>query len=437
MRISIFGLGYVGCVTGACLVSQGSQIIGVDVNQTKVDIINSGRSPIVEPGVDDLIAAGVKQHRLSATTDATAAVAGSDVSIVCVGTPGKSNGSLDLTYVKRVCQEIGVALEAKKKFHVVAIRSTLLPGTIEGVLIPTLEVYSGKREGLDFAVTVNPEFLREGTAIYDFNNPPFTLVGANTDDGVAPMRRIYSNLTAPFIAGEIKEIESVKYACNCFHALKITFANEFGNILKSLGVDSCKVMEIFCKDTKLNLSPYYLRPGFAFGGSCLPKDLRAMVYKAKELDVEAPVLNSVLTSNRLQVERAIDMVLGTGKRSVGLLGLSFKAGTDDLRESPMVTLIEALIGKGLDVSIYDREVQLARIFGANKEYIERGIPHISRLMKSSMEEVVDRSEVVVIAKAQEEFLSLWESPSNGKVIIDLVRLSNEAGSEKSYQGICW
>ena len=437
MKISIFGLGYVGCVTAACLASHGSEVIGVDVNPAKVDIINSGRSPIVEPGVEDMVAAAVKQGRLSATTDPVAAVADSDVSIVCVGTPGKSNGSLDLTFVKRVCQEIGAALESKAKFHVVAVRSTLLPGTIEDVLVPILKVYSGKREGPDFAVAVNPEFLREGTAIYDFNNPPFTLVGANTDDAVGPMRRIYSNISAPFIAGEIKEIESVKYACNCFHALKITFANEFGNILKQLGVDSCRVMEIFCKDTKLNLSPYYLRPGFAFGGSCLPKDLRAMAYKAKELDVESPVLNSVLTSNRLQVERAIDMVLKTGRRSVGLLGLSFKAGTDDLRESPMVTLIEALIGKGLNVSIYDREVEMARIFGANKEYIERGIPHISRLMKSSMEQVVDESEVVVIAKAQEEFLSLLDGPNNEKILIDLVRLSSDPGRQHSYQGICW
>jgi GDP-mannose 6-dehydrogenase len=437
MKISIFGLGYVGCVTGACLATLGSEIIGVDINQTKVDILNSGRSPIVEPGIGDMIAAAVRQGRLSATTDATRAVAESDVSIVCVGTPGKANGSLDLTYVKRVCLEIGAALESKKKFHVVALRSTLLPGTIEDLLVPILEVYSGKREGLDFAVAVNPEFLREGTAIYDFNNPPFTLVGASKEDAIGPMRRIYSKISAPFIAREIKEIESVKYACNCFHALKITFANEFGNILKELGVDSFRVMEVFCQDNKLNLSPYYLRPGFAFGGSCLPKDLRALVYKAKELDVDAPVLNSILTSNRLQVQRAIDMVLQTGRRSVGLLGLSFKPGTDDLRESPMVTLIEALIGKGLNVSIYDHEVELARIFGANKEYIERGIPHISRLMKSSMEEVVEESEVIVIAKAQEEFLGLCERPAPGKIIIDLVRLTSAARDEDSYQGICW
>jgi GDP-mannose 6-dehydrogenase len=437
MKISVFGLGYVGCVTGACLANAGLEVVGVDINETKVNIINSGRSPIVEPGIEDMIATAVRQHRFSATTDAVTAVAESDISIICVGTPGKSNGSLDLTYVKRACQQIGAAIESKKKFHVVAVRSTLLPGTTQDVLVPILEVYSGKREGLDFAVAVNPEFLREGAAVYDFNNPPFTLAGANTDDAIGPLRRMYSGLSAPFIVAEIKEIESVKYACNCFHALKITFANEFGNILKTLGIDSHRVMEIFCQDTKLNLSAYYLKPGFAFGGSCLPKDLRAVVYKAKELDVDTPVLNSILTSNRLQVERAIDLVLETGRRSVGILGLSFKPGTDDLRESPMVSLIEALIGKGLNVAIYDREVELARIFGANKDYIEQGIPHISRLLRNSLEEVINESEVIVIGKAQEEFLSLEDKPLNGRIVIDLVRLYKEAATEELYRGICW
>jgi GDP-mannose 6-dehydrogenase len=437
MKISIFGLGYVGCVTGACLSNAGLEVVGVDINQAKVNIIDSGRSPIVEPGIEDMIATAVRQRRLSATTDAVRAVAESDVSIICVGTPGKPNGSLDLTYVKRVCQQIGAAIESKKKYHIVAVRSTLLPGTTQDILIPILEVYSGKREGRDFAVAVNPEFLREGAAVYDFNNPPFTLVGANTDDAVEPIRKMYSGLSAPFIAAEIKEIESVKYACNCFHALKVTFANEFGNILNTLGIDSHRVMDIFCKDTKLNLSPYYLKPGFAFGGSCLPKDLRAIVYRAKELDVQAPVLNAILASNRLQVERAVDLVLETQRRSVGILGLSFKPGTDDLRESPMVSLIETLIGKGLNVTIYDREVELARLFGANKDYIEQGIPHISRLLKRSMDEVIDESEVVVIGKYQEEFLSLADKPHNGRIVIDLVRLYKEAAAEDTYRGICW
>jgi GDP-mannose 6-dehydrogenase len=437
MKISVFGLGYVGCVSAACLASRGVQVTGVDINEAKVNAINSGRSPIVEPGIEDLISKAVCDGTLRATTDSIRAVNESDISFVCVGTPGKSNGSLDLTHVKRVCQQIGVALESAKRFHIVALRSTLLPGTTQELLVPQLEVYSGKREGLDFGVAVNPEFLREGTAIYDFDHPPFTLVGAAKEDTIEPLQKLYVGVKAPFIAGDLKEIEAVKYACNSFHALKVTFANEFGNILKRLGLDSHRVMEIFCKDNKLNLSPYYLKPGFAFGGSCLPKDLRALTYKAREMDVDVPVLNAIMTSNRLQVERAIDLVLDTGRRSVGVLGLSFKPGTDDLRESPMIALIEALIGKGLSLSIYDREVELSRIFGANKDYLERVIPHISRLLKPSMDAVIQDSEVIVIGKQQEEFLSLSDNLNNGRTIIDLVRLFDRAVGKKSYEGICW
>lgn len=437
MKLSVFGLGYVGCVSAACLASRGVQVTGVDINEVKVNAINSGRSPIVEPGIEDLISKAVCDGTLRATTDSIHAVNESDISFVCVGTPGKSNGSLDLTHVKRVCQQIGLALESAKRFHIVALRSTLLPGTTQELLVPQLEVYSGKREGLDFGVAVNPEFLREGTAIYDFDHPPFTLVGAANEDTIGPLQKLYGGVKAPFIAGDLKEIEAVKYACNSFHALKVTFANEFGNILKRLGLDSHRVMEIFCKDNKLNLSPYYLKPGFAFGGSCLPKDLRALTFKAREMDVDVPVLNAIMTSNRLQVERAIDLVLDTGRRSVGVLGLSFKPGTDDLRESPMIALIEALIGKGLSLSIYDREVELSRIFGANKDYLERVIPHISKLLKPSMDSVIQDSEVIVIGKQQEEFLSLSDNLNNGRIIIDLVRLFDRAGGKKSYEGICW
>jgi len=437
MRVSVFGLGYVGCVSAACLASRGVEVIGVDINETKVNTINSGRSPIVEPGIEDLISKAVREGRLSATTDAARAVNESDISFVCVGTPGKSNGSLDLTHVKRACQQIAAALESVTRFHIVALRSTLLPGMTQEALIPRLEVYSGKREGLDFGVAVNPEFLREGTAIYDFDNPPFTLVGATSEDAIGPLQKLYSTVKAPFIAGNLKEIEAVKYACNSFHALKVTFANELGNILKGLGLDSHRVMEIFCKDQKLNLSPYYLKPGFAFGGSCLPKDLRALIYKAKEMDIDIPVLNAIMASNRLQVERAIELVLDTGRRSVGVLGLSFKPGTDDLRESPMVALIERLIGKGLSIAIYDREVEVSKIFGANKDYLERVIPHISRLMKPSMDAVVEDSEVIVIGKQQEEFLSLSGKLNNGRIVVDLVRLFDGTGGGKSYEGICW
>jgi GDP-mannose 6-dehydrogenase len=313
----------------------------------------------------------------------------------------------------------------------------MLPGTVESTVVPALEVFSGKRAGRDFGVAVNPEFLREGPSLHDFANPPFTLVGADDEDAAAPLRRLYAHLDAPVVTVGVREAEMVKYACNCFHALKVTFANEIGNVCKAAGVDSHVVMDVFCRDTKLNLSPYYLKPGFAFGGSCLPKDVRAVVHRARELDVDVPVLGSVLASNRHQVERAIEMVLATGRRNVGVLGLSFKPGTDDLRESPMVTLIEALIGKGLNLAIYDREVELARLVGANKEFIERGIPHISSLMKGSLDEVVGPSDVLVIGKREEEYRALGGVLDNGRVVVDLVRLVEGRESAGTYNGICW
>ena len=437
MKLSVFGLGYVGCVSAACFANEGHSVTGVDVNPLKVEIINSGRSPIVEPGIEELIRAAVKEDRLRATSDAADAVTNSDVSLVCIGTPSNHNGSLDLTHIKSVCRQIGEALARVNRFHIVVMRSTMLPGTIEQTVIPALEVYSGKRAGRDFGVAINPEFLREGTSIHDFNNPPFTLIGADDEDTSGPLQRLYCEINAPVIAIRIKEAEMVKYACNAFHALKVTFANEIGTISKALGVDSHKVMDVFCKDTKLNLSPYYLKPGFAFGGSCLPKDLRAINYKAKELYVEVPMLNSILVSNRQQVERAVDAVLQTGRKTVGVLGLSFKSGTDDLRESPMVTLIETLIGKGLKLAIYDRDVELARLFGANKQYIEREIPHISNLMRPELDEVIDASEVIIIGKREDEFRALADKMNNGRVIIDLVRLFDIEDNRKQYQGICW
>jgi GDP-mannose 6-dehydrogenase len=435
MKLSIFGLGYVGCVSAACLAEAGHEVIGVDVNPRKVEIINGGRSPVVEPGIAELIARSLGERRLAATTDAATAVAGTDVSLICVGTPSNHNSSLDLRYVKRVCQEIGAALEAKRRYHLVAIRSTMLPGTMESLVRPTLEVYSGKRAGRDFGVAINPEFLREGTSIHDFNHPPFTLIGADDEEATALLGRLYAHLDAPVLSIGIKEAEMVKYACNSFHALKVTFANEIGMICQALGVDSHRVMEVFCQDTKLNLSPYYLKPGFAFGGSCLPKDLRALTHKAKELDLETPMLNAILTSNRQQIERAVEIVLQTGCKRVGVLGLSFKPQTDDLRESPLVTLVERLIGKGLKLAIYDREVELARLCGANKEFIEQEIPHISALMRQELEEVIDHAEVIVIGKRDEEFRAVAEA--NGRVIIDLARSIERAEASKNYQGICW
>jgi GDP-mannose 6-dehydrogenase len=437
MKLSVFGLGYVGCVSAACFAKEGHEVWGVDVNSTKVEIINNGKSPIVEAGIGDLIDEMVRAGRLRATTDSADAIRNSELSLICVGTPSNHNGSLDLAYVKRVCQEIGAALEKKPERHTVVIRSTMLPGTIEGVVIPTLEAYSGKKVGPEIGVSINPEFLREGTSLKDFYAPPFTLIGADEEDVATGVRRLYSNLEAPLYVTSVRAAEMVKYACNCFHALKVSFANEVGNICKALGIDSHEVMDVFCQDKKLNLSPYYLKPGFAFGGSCLPKDLRAITYKAKEVDVEVPVLSSILQSNRRQIERAYEMVLQTGKKRIGVLGFSFKAGTDDLRESPMVSLIEMLIGKGMQLAIYDRDVSLARLFGANKEYIEREIPHISQLMRASVREVVESADVIIIGNKAEEFREIEAELRGGQLVIDLVRLFDGGLKQGEYEGICW
>lgn len=436
MKLSIFGLGYVGCVSAACFAKEGHTVTGVDVNATKAEMINSGNSPIIEAGIGPLLDEVVKANRLSATTDSIAAVRNTDVSLVCVGTPSNANGSLDLRYVTRVCEEIGAALKDKTERHIVVIRSTMLPGTIESVVTPTLEEHSTKRVGKDFGVCINPEFLREGSSLKDFYAPPFTLIGADDPETTATVRELYSRIDAPVITTSVKTAEMVKYVCNCFHALKVSFANEIGNICKAVGVDSHEVMDIFCQDTKLNLSPYYLKPGFAFGGSCLPKDLRAINYKAKQVDVDVPVLSSILPSNKQQIERAVELILATGKKRIGILGFSFKAGTDDLRESPMVTLIETLIGKGLQLSIYDRDVSLARLFGANKEYIEGQIPHIAQLMSTSIDDVLAFADVLVIGNKAEHFKEIEQRQKEGQVVIDLVRLF-EKTSDNNYQGICW
>ena len=437
MNISVFGIGYVGCVSAACFSNSGHKVIGIDVNPTKTEMLNSGRSPIVEPGIEELIKKAVQAGTLSATTDSLAGILASDLSLVCVGTPSKSNGSLDLTHIEQVCGEIGSALRGKQSHHTIVIRSTMLPGTVEHVVIPILEKASGKKAGLDFAVCLNPEFLREGSSVKDFYAPPFTLIGVH-DESTAPlMQDLYADIDAPFFVTPLRTAEMVKYVCNCFHALKVTFANEVGNICKASGIDSHRVMEIFTQDTKLNLSPYYLKPGFAFGGSCLPKDLRAINYKAKELDLEVPVLSAILQSNRIQIERAVEMVLSRGKKRVGVLGFSFKAGTDDLRESPMVNVIETLIGKGLQVLVYDRDVSLARLFGANKEFIEREIPHIARLMRPTIDEVLAESDLVIVGNRAAEFLEVPHRLRADQKLIDLVRLFEELPLNENYEGICW
>jgi GDP-mannose 6-dehydrogenase len=436
MKISIFGIGYVGCVSAACFAHAGHDVIGVDVNPTKVDIINSGKSPIVEPQMNELIHDVVKSGKLRAITDSREAVQASDISLVCVGTPSKPNGSLDLGHVARVCEEIGAALATKDTHHTIVIRSTMLPGSIESVAQPALEKTSRKKAGKDFGLCVNPEFLREGTSVKDFYAPPFTLIGADDEETAQIVSGLYSNIDAPIFNTTIKTAEMVKYVCNCFHALKVSFANEIGNICKALELDSHEVMKVFCADTKLNLSPYYLKPGFAFGGSCLPKDLRAVSYKAKELDVEVPLLSAITATNKLQVEKALDMVLNTGNKQVGVLGFSFKAGTDDLRESPMVTLIETLLGKGLELVIYDRDVSLARLFGSNKAYIEEEIPHIAKLMRGSIDEVLGAANTIVIGNRSEEFRQIESRLRPDQTVIDLVRLFDRT-SGNGYQGICW
>ena len=437
MKVSVFGLGYVGCVSAACFAKEGHDVIGVDPNPVKVEMINRGESPIIEEGMTELIKGMVSEKRLRATSSPGEAVNQSEISLVCVGTPSKANGSLELKYVKSVCQEIGTALETRRGPHIVVVRSTMLPGTIEEVVTPTLEVYSGKKHGRDFQVCINPEFLREGTSIKDFYSPPFTLIGADDEEVARSVRRLYADIKAPLFVVSVKAAEMVKYACNSFHGLKVSFANEIGNICKGLGIDSHQVMEVFCHDTKLNLSPYYLKPGFAFGGSCLPKDLRAIGYKAKELDIATPVLSSILPSNQNQVERALEMVKATGKKRIGVLGFSFKAGTDDLRESPIVTLIETLIGKGFSLSIFDADVSLAKLMGANKEYIEKEIPHISQLMRQTPAEVVEASDVLIIGNKTAEFREVAEQLPADKTVIDLVRLFDDRTSDDSYQGICW
>ena len=438
MKISIFGLGYVGAVSTGCLAALGHEVVGVDVNPLKVETINAGKSPVVESGLEELIAKGVAQGRVRATMDAAEAVATTDVSFVCVGTPSADNGSLDLTYVKRVCAQIGAALASKPDYHVVVLRSTMLPGSTEGEAIPALEEASGRRAGRDFGVSFNPEFLREGTAVYDFYHPPYTIVGQYTGRGAEVVADLYEAIEAPLLIVPIKAAEMVKYANNAFHALKVVFANEIGAICKQQGIDSHQVMDIFCMDTKLNLSAYYLKPGFAFGGSCLPKDLRALLYHAHRHDQQVPVLEAILPSNALQVRRGYELIKHTGHKKVGVLGFSFKAGTDDLRESPLVELIETLIGKGFQVKIFDRNVSLARLHGTNRAYIEREIPHVASLMCDTMEEVLADSEVIVIGNKAPEFRLVLDKLRPDQVLIDLVRVSKEVDlDDERYIGIGW
>jgi GDP-mannose 6-dehydrogenase len=438
MKVSVFGLGYVGCVSAAAFADAGHDVLGVDVVADKVAAVNAGRSPIVEPGLDDLLQRGTQSGRLRATSSTEHAVRETDLSLICVGTPSRKNGSLDLAYLTRVCSEIGQALRDKDDYHVIVVRSTVLPGTTHGTVIPTLEAASGKKYGQHFGVSVNPEFLREGTALRDFSHPPLTLVGHNHAADAAPTKALYENIDAPLVSASIRVAEMIKYTSNAWHAVKVVFANEIGNLCKRLGVDSHEVMDIFCQDQKLNLSPYYLKPGVAFGGSCLPKDVRALQYRAKEMDLDMPLIGSLLSSNHQQIQHALDRIVETGRKKVGLLGFSFKAGTDDLRESPMVILAEALLGKGYQLSIYDRNVSIARLVGANKQYITEQIPHLSQLLCDSIDEVIERSDVIVIGNASAEFSEAVTRCRPNQVIVDLVRIPLDFSRVNAqYDGICW
>lgn len=437
MKISIFGLGYVGSVSAACFAARGHEVVGVDPNETKVTLMNEGKAPIVEPELGDLMRDAAQKKLLAATGDAASAVAQTDMSFICVGTPSQSNGSLDLSHLGVVCDQIGAALAQKTAFHVVVVRSTILPGTMRNTVIPRLEQASGKKAGIDFGVCNNPEFLREGTAVYDFHNPPKTVIGESDATSGARVQEIYAGLPGPMIRCSVEVGEMVKYADNAWHAVKVSFANEIGKFCKAARIDSHKVMEIFCQDTKLNLSPYYLRPGFAFGGSCLPKDVRALTYKARSLDVSTPMLGSLLFSNKEQVEYGIDMILRAGKRAVGILGFSFKAGTDDLRESPLVDVIERLIGKGFDLRLYDGNVNLARLTGANRSYIYKVIPHIERLMVNTIDNVLAHAETVVIGNNAPEFATVAPRLKPTQTVIDFVRVRAIEEAHGDYHGICW
>jgi GDP-mannose 6-dehydrogenase len=437
LRISVFGLGYVGTVSAGCLAQDGHEVVGVDPVQTKVDLINDGRSPIIEAEISEMIASNVKLGRLRATSDPVQAVRETDLSFVCVGTPSQANGNLDLRYIRRICEQVGAELKSKAERHTVVIRSTILPGTMHKIVLPVLEEFSGKKAGVDFGVCHNPEFLREGSAVRDFNEPPKTVIGELDQASGEVLVSLYQKLHAPLIRTNLETAEMVKYVDNSWHALKIGFANEIGNLCKSFTVDSHEVMKIFCQDRKLNISAAYLQPGFAFGGSCLPKDLRALSYQAKMHDLELPILMSILVSNEMQVSRGLRLIMENGHKRVGILGFSFKAGTDDLRESPVIEVVERLLGKGYDLRIYDKNVNVASLVGANRDFILNRIPHISRLMVKDVEAVMDHAETIVIGTKDPDFEDVPKRLRADQRLVDFVRISEQRSGNGNYDGICW
>jgi GDP-mannose 6-dehydrogenase len=441
MHIAVLGLGYVGCVSMACLVRDGHHVIGVDIQPEKIESIRQGKSPVIEPGLQSLIQSGVAAGRIEATDKVAYAIDHSEIVMVCVGTPSRDNGGLEFKYVERVCRDIGRALASKTAYTTIVVRSTVLPGSSEERLIPLLESESGKEAGVDFGFCMNPEFLREGSAIADFDQPPFTLIGQLDEQSGEQVSQLHIHIDAPLHRVPLRVAEMTKYASNAFHALKVVFANEIGNLCQALGTDGYEVMEILVQDTKLNLSPSYLKPGFAFGGSCLSKDLRALLYAARQCDACLPVLESILPSNRLQVQKAIDMLLCEGRHKIGIIGLSFKQDTDDLRESPAIELAENLLGKGFELCIYDREVSLGRLHGSNRAYVDRVIPHIGSLMRTSLEETVGPAEAVVVTKrlSDDEQELLFHLLRPDQVLVDLVRLDGQKVRNfgGQYRGIGW
>jgi GDP-mannose 6-dehydrogenase len=440
MRISVIGLGYVGCVSAACLAARGHDVIGVDVSQVKVDLINGGSAPVVEERIGDLTLDVVTSGKLRATTDIADAIARTDISLVCVGTPSAPSGDMSTAYLERVAVQIGETLAAQgpDKWHTVVFRSTMLPGTTMGLLIPLLEKASGLTAGVGFGVAVNPEFLREGSSVKDFFDPPKTVIGEYDTASGDMVAALYEGLPGDVFRVPIPVAEMTKYADNSYHGLKIAFANEIGAVCRALGIDSHAVIDVFLSDRKLNVSPAYLRPGFAFGGSCLPKDLRGLVYAARRADVSVPLLSHVLPSNEEHLRRAFELVAATGKRKVGLFGLSFKAGTDDLRESPLVELAERLVGKGYDLRIYDANVTLSRLMGANRDYIESRLPHLNELLGGSVDEVLDHAEVCIVGNSDPAVLDALDRAGD-RPIVDLVRLPDAPARRATpgYVGLGW
>lgn len=437
-KISVFGLGYVGAVSLACLARDGHDIVGVDIDPNKLELLRRGQAPIVETGIQELTRAVMQSGSVRVTDSVRDAILATDLSFVCVGTPAGSNGNQDLSAITRIAEQIGEVLPEKASRHIIVIRSTVKPGTIEEVIQPAIERTSGLKAGRDFSLCFQPEFLREGTSIDDYDHPPLTVVGTDDPYAVSVLKSVFGHLPCEFVHTSVRTAEMLKYACNAFHAVKVTFANEIGRISQAMGVDPHEVMRMLCMDRQLNISPAYLKPGFAFGGSCLPKDLKALLYAAKIKDVELPMLANVLPSNVAHIEHAIETVLSTGKRSVGMIGLSFKSGTDDLRESPFVVMAERFIGKGLQLCIYDPQVNVARLIGANRRFIQETIPHIASLMSTDLEKLIKESDVLVVAMKTPEVISALEAHTRpDQILLDLAVLPNRDAFAAQYQGMCW